>query len=131
MDPVKGIGSGVLLEKVGQIAISTASAKPGGTIPRMRRGLPYRLIVAARNGRLVAVELLLNQGADVNARDKSSGATALIVASREGHRQVVDLLLKKGADVNAKDASGNSALSEALRSQRSEVADLLKANGAK
>ncbi len=43
----------------------------------------------------------------------------------------MDLLLKKGADVNASDSSGNTALSESLRSQRTEVANLLKENGAK
>jgi hypothetical protein len=129
-DPAKLVGSGAVLDKFGQIVSQLPGPRPGAESADEKR-IPVPLIIAARNGRSIAVELLINQGADVNARDKSNGATALIVAAREGHLQIVDLLVKKGADVNASDSSGNTALSEALRHQRTEVANLLKAQGAK
>ncbi len=128
-DQTKRIGSGVLMDKFGQIVTQLPVANPGESADEKK--LPVPLIIAARNGQLKVVEFLLARGADVNVRDKSNGATALIVAAREGHLQVVDLLLKKGADANASDSSGNTAFSEALRNQRTEVANLLKEHGAK
>ncbi len=129
VDPAKLVGSGVLMDKFGQVAAQLPVASPGESADEKK--LPMPLIIAASNGKLKAVEFLLARGADVNVRDKSNGATALIVAAREGHLQVVDLLLKKGADVNASDSAGNTALTEALRNQRIGVANLLKRQGAK
>ena len=49
-----------------------------------------------------SIELLLKYGLDVDARIKSSGATALMMAARSGAEDSVKLLLKAGAEVNAK-----------------------------
>ena len=54
------------------------------------------------------ISLLLQAGADVNAKDRD-GNTALILAAAE-NPTVVSVLLKAGADVNAKDRDGNTAL---------------------
>lgn len=61
---------------------------------------------AANNGRMEAVEYLVNKGADVNARD-NNGETPLL-ASRTG--DVIKFLLSRGADICAVDERGYSIL---------------------
>ena len=50
------------------------------------------LLLAAMNGHLEAVALLLSRGAAVDATDKK-GATPMNLAAQEGYREVVSLLL--------------------------------------
>ena len=58
-------------------------------------------------------QLLIEAGADINARDKN-GETALMRASAKGVSDRVKLLINAGADVNAiDDAFGHTALMEA------------------
>ncbi|MGA2435002.1 MAG: ankyrin repeat domain-containing protein [Bryobacteraceae bacterium] len=56
---------------------------------------------AAEDGNLDRVRALIDNGADVNARD-TWGKTALMYAASKDHVDVVRVLLQKGADVNAK-----------------------------
>jgi hypothetical protein len=63
--------------------------------------------VAAKHGHEAAVRLLLEKGADVNAKF-NIGATALHQAAGGGHKAVVETLL--GAHVSAKDKNGRTAL---------------------
>ncbi|MFW6348073.1 MAG: ankyrin repeat domain-containing protein, partial [Cyclonatronaceae bacterium] len=63
---------------------------------------PLALIIAAREGQLPAVKLLLKHGVDINAR-QPWGQTALMQAAREGHLDVCTYLVRHGADVAAKD----------------------------
>lgn len=60
-------------------------------------GLP----LAARNGNVELVKLLLDNGADIDERIGSH--TALHAAVAGGHFRIADLLLKKGASVNTDD----------------------------
>jgi ankyrin repeat protein len=57
------------------------------------------LMTAARLGHVETLELLLQRGANPNARDKKFGQTALMWAA--GHPEAVRLLVKHGADVRA------------------------------
>ena len=59
-----------------------------------------RLIEASRLGHTETVEMLMEKGADVNARN-NDGWTALMMASNDGQTETVALLVEKGADVNA------------------------------
>ena len=59
-------------------------------------------MAAARSGRVDAVKLLLEQGADPNADDVLEEQTALMWAAAEGHLDVVDALLDAGANPNLK-----------------------------
>jgi ankyrin repeat protein len=67
------------------------------------------LMAAAGVGKLDVVSLLLERGADPNARTLA-GFSALMFASGFGHLPVATLLIEKGADVNAKNGLGNSSL---------------------
>lgn len=57
---------------------------------------------------LQALAQILNDGADVNAKEK--GDTALIVAFNEGSLRVTSILLSFGADPNIAGAEGKTAL---------------------
>ena len=89
------------------------------------------LLAAAEAGRLPVVELLLENGADVNARDKKFGATPLVWAAARNHAGVVKALLARGADPAAKgQKTGASALlSAALKGDR-DITKMLLEKGA-
>ena len=67
------------------------------------------LINATRNNTVQEVKRLLNEGADVNARNQD-GWTSLMMAALGGHLEVAKLLIDKGADVNAKNNAQGTAL---------------------
>src|SRR5208283_3001198 len=70
------------------------------------------------------LQALLDEGADVNAKD-SSGGTVLMLASRNGYKEVVQVLLAKGANVNAKDIGGETASSHASMKGHKGIVKLL------
>ena len=61
------------------------------------------LLVAAAGGHEAAALLLVERGADVNARNSFGGATALVEAARTGQVKLVAALLGRGAKLNARD----------------------------
>ena len=69
--------------------------------------------------------------ADVNARERWYGRTALIIAAAEGHGDVVALLIEAGSDVNLLDEEGSSALSLARDYGHLDVAAQLAEAGAR
>jgi len=54
-------------------------------------------------------ELLIAKGAGVNAKT-GIGRTPMHTAAMTGHKEIVELLIAKGADVNSKDKSGYTPL---------------------
>jgi ankyrin repeat protein len=66
-------------------------------------------VAAIRKADVPAVRKLLDNGADVNARD-AEGNTPLILASFYASPECVELLIEKGADVNAANKAGATAL---------------------
>ncbi|WP_264687663.1 MULTISPECIES: ankyrin repeat domain-containing protein [unclassified Wolbachia] len=60
------------------------------------------LMVAAAEGNLSKIIELINQGADVNAKDR--GLAPLHFAATYGQLNAVEKLIEEGADVNVKDA---------------------------
>ncbi|KAI8496903.1 hypothetical protein Bbelb_255580 [Branchiostoma belcheri] len=71
---------------------------------RMPWGGGTALDWASWHGQTGVVELLIQHGADMEARN-SYGETALHVASRRRQTGVVELLIQHGADVEANDAN--------------------------
>ena len=87
------------------------------------------LFLAASEGRLDAVRYLLDQGANVNAKD-DRGRTPLTEAAFYGNASVIKELILRGADVNAISSDG-TALDAAGQGNRSAAIDILKHYGAK
>jgi ankyrin repeat protein len=77
---------------------------------------------AAEQGNSGMVRLLLEHGAEVNAKHKSDGADALMLAADEEQLEVVKILLEAGADSRAADSDGRTALMRAVESERVDVA---------
>jgi ankyrin repeat protein len=91
------------------------------------------LCLAVSVGNEEAVKLLLRRGADVNAKDPSdpSEPTPLHNAAARGNKEIVKLLLKYKANINAKNNLGSTPLQLAIWNEKKDIADLLRAHGAK
>lgn len=88
------------------------------------------LHLAAREGRLGVVKLLLKRGVPVLAKVVDSWESPLHLAARQGHWRVVRTLLRAGAQVDARDADGMTPLHHAVRQKNVWTARLLMNWGA-
>ncbi len=80
---------------------------------------------AVVGGEYEAVVKLLDQGAEIEAKDPRSGASPLHYAVMKGRMQIIDLLLSRGADVNSRTRNGTTPLHTAALYARKEVAERL------
>lgn len=90
------------------------------------------LLVAARFGRLQVAELLLQKGADPNAKDQQLGGTPLIAAAINGDPALINLLLAHGADPKIRaERNGMTALMAAAMAGQAKAVEFLldKAGG--
>ena len=89
---------------------------------------------ATAGGHTEIAELLIDNGADVNAM-RGGGGTPLSYAASWGHEEIVELLIANGADVNVKDAFSETPLDVATHPDNpnasAETADLLRKHGGK
>lgn len=89
---------------------------------------------AALVGNTVAIDELLDQGADINLNKvvdySPEGGTALHLTAFTGNAEVTAHLLAKGADPNARADNGDPPVNWAIFFGRERIADLLIANGA-
>lgn len=76
--------------------------------------------------------LLLEAGADVNARSQYWDTTPLHLAAGQGDLDFIKFLLDHGADINAKDQSGSTPLEKAVRGRNPSAQNVmfLLGNGA-
>ncbi|RYP49442.1 hypothetical protein DL768_004852 [Monosporascus sp. mg162] len=88
------------------------------------------LLWAARNGYTEIVQLLLDSGAKIGAKDKY-GRTPLSWAARNRHKKIVQLLLDSGADADVKDNNSRTLLWRAAENGHKEIVQLLLDGGAK
>ncbi|XP_042858381.1 serine/threonine-protein phosphatase 6 regulatory ankyrin repeat subunit C-like [Penaeus japonicus] len=84
---------------------------------------------AAGRGRRAVVKMLLEEGADVNAKDKSD-SSPLHWAAGGGHDGVVETLLRKGARVNAENKFGQRAIHYAAYFGHLTTLEILQERGA-
>jgi Ankyrin repeats (3 copies)/Ankyrin repeat len=87
------------------------------------------LVDSAMEGNVDIVTCLLDEGADINVKNKN-GWTALMEAAYNDHDKVVQLLVDKGADMNVEDKDGVSALSWATHNGHDKVVQVLVDKGA-
>jgi len=87
------------------------------------------IIVATKAGDPSAVRTLVQQKADVNAREPD-GTTALHWAVRVGSGTIVDVLLSAGADVNAVNRYGLTPLAVATKAGQTAMMQKLLTAGA-
>ena len=109
-----------------------AGADPNKPVQYVTLALPP-VGLAAYSRNLGGVQMLIERGADVNAKG-SGGHTPLMLAAAAADppsKAVVDLLLSRGADPNLSDNEGYTALDWALLQGESEITALLRRRGAK
>jgi ankyrin repeat protein len=87
------------------------------------------LIKASERGDSLAVQKLLNEGANINEPD-SSGYTPLVYAIWSGKTETVKVLINKGADINKRDKTGYTPLLWASKYGYLDIAKLLIDGGA-
>ncbi|HEV2799595.1 MAG TPA: ankyrin repeat domain-containing protein [Pyrinomonadaceae bacterium] len=75
-----------------------------------RKQLIHHLLDSIIMRDMTRARALLEQGADVNAKDNEHGETPLIVAVKSSGVNMVRLLLEAGAKVDARDDWGRTAL---------------------
>ena len=88
------------------------------------------LMVACQWNRKELVRFLLENGADVDAKERQSGLNPLMYACISGNPQLVMLLLGKRPVVDSPDAAGRSALMVAANLGNAEAVKLLVQGGA-
>ena len=95
------------------------------------------LIIAAHNGHLNSVKILLSYKADIEARgtlkigdEVSEGCTPLWGASAADHLAVVELLLEQNADVDSKTSTGSTPLRVAAHEGHLDIVRCLVHRGA-
>ncbi len=86
------------------------------------RASPINSAVANRH--VAITELLLEAGADVNAREEG-GYTPLQEAAANGQMEMVKTLIHRGADLTSKNDAGKTAFELAQEKGQSAITDLL------
>ena len=95
------------------------------------------LIIAAHNGNLNSVKILLRYGADIEARgtlkiddEVIEGCTPLWAAAASGRLDVVKLLIERNADVDSRTSSGSTPLRVAAHEGHLDIVRCLFESGA-
>ena len=115
----------------GKIVRWKSYTDPSAIIAAMKGNLSERLIQAVENNDLGTVEILLQQGADPNSRNKDSGLTVLMIAAGQSNADIVRVLLDANADVFSGDRrAGATALHKACQGGSVEVVRQLVEAGA-
>jgi hypothetical protein len=110
----------------GPAAAMRAAAAPRPALPRDANSV---MAEASASGDLSRLQVLLREGADINAVD-ARGRTALLIATENAQAAAVDALLAHGADPNIADARGRTPLAIARAASETEIVAALQRAGA-
>ena len=89
------------------------------------------LILASYLGYTNIVKTLLDNNADIKARDDIDGTMAIHMAAANGNNEVIEILLSKDETIiNEKDSKGNTPLHWAAMKDKSETIKFLSERGA-
>jgi len=102
---------------------------PIGNINEMNQSGESPCYIASRQGHDKAVQILVDRGANVNARGGEYG-NALQAASSGGHDKVVQILINGGADITAQGGQYGIALEAASSGGHDKVVQILIDRGA-
>ncbi len=107
-------------------ALLAEGAKPDGIGYRSENALN----VAVERGTPEMVKLLLDAGANPNAKVSYSMTTPFLNAAERGKTEIAAAMLAAGAKINSTDHRGNTAYAIAVAAGNKPLADLLLNNGA-
>jgi ankyrin repeat protein len=108
-------------------ALIAAGADVNARTTNSQNNLPLHAAAAGKHREIV--DLLLDNGADVDARQEG-GWVALHEAAQDGDVEMIGALLAHGADVNARNDAGQTPLTIALSHDQTAAADALRKHGA-
>jgi ankyrin repeat protein len=140
-----GADANVVLPSAGETVLMTAAragnpevvtalltgGMPGVSLLQLGEARAAARIAEAAGYSLQTNPALATNYADVNARNRLYGRTALMIAATEGHADAVRLLIEAGSDLNIVDEEGSTALSLARSYGHLDVAAQLEEAGAR
>jgi len=94
-----------------------------------KKGIPL-VCIAARNGHLNTLNLLLRSGAQVNLIAEDRGSNALFDAALIRNKDIVKILIEAGADVNIQSKDGQTALIVVVGAGDEGIVEILVKAGA-
>jgi len=100
--------------------------KKGADIDAYGNYCETALLGAAWRGRTGICRFLIENGADIEAREKDELKTPLMFAVGCGKIEICKLLLEKGANIEAKDSHGETALLKAMNKGSIHIINILR-----
>jgi len=94
-----------------------------------KKGIPL-VCIAARNGDLDTLQLLLRSGAQVNLIAEDRGSNALFDSALERNKDIVKALIEAGADLNIQSKDGQTALIVVVGAGDEDIVEMLVKAGA-
>lgn len=89
------------------------------------------LHIAAENGQKEIVELIIDDGANINVLSVLFKYSPIGLAAQSNQKEIVKLLIAKGANLNTRGIRGRTPLDLAVQANLIEIANLLRKNGGK
>jgi ankyrin repeat protein len=116
-------------DRDGQDVAAVEALLAGGADPNAETGDGHTPLAIAGSRHLDCFIPLVQAGADPRVRSTWSFDWPLHCAVGAGRLDIVQALVESGAEVDAKDSGGRTALSWAIRGDKTEIAAYLRAHG--